>query len=212
MRTFRSVAMLAGILWCLFSGALSAAESVRLRPLPAPEGLFEKREGAALITPEPGQVVVVGRVDDGVFAIENIDQVTMAAPDGRRIALNIEAESIRLSEFDEIVSLRYFFSVRAEEIAAGGTYEFQWGRGVRAANRRVGAVVFDAAHRASFREMAAAPAGSPAARTQLASVEVEAVSGAEYYFLWYLLPMALIFVILTMRKIYGSHGDDSTAA
>jgi len=85
---------------------------------------------------------------------------------------------------------------------------FRWGPDVQAENVRVAAFALDAAQPQlyrGFRPQRQAAAGP--LDTQVASIEVIADSSAEYHFLWYLLPMGVIFLLLSVRKVRARHSS-----
>ena len=162
----------------------------------APEG------AAANARPDDGDVLIFGRLDHPDFRVDDLSQLAVVAPDGRRLPLHIDESSVFV-EFDSIVSVEFFFLVEpAEAVPGGEPFKAVWGPGVRSENQKVPSIALDPATRDRVlqfvwrRDRDDAPAG-----TSVATIEVIADSTAEYYFLLYLLPMALIFILLTIRKI-----------
>lgn len=183
----------------------AATQSVEIELAPLREELLD-REGPPVI-PEAGRLLVVGRFDDPRLGIENINQITVLTAGGRQLPLQIESDSIYF-EFDRIVSLRFFFTVDGSET---GSLSIQWGPDVRAQNAKVKQLALDPAHRDLYREFRWRPRESaPKEESSVASIEVIADSSAEYHFLWYLLPMAVIFVLLTIRKASGRYPVDQS--
>ena len=190
-------------------GAPAPAGSVALALVEASDALFPG--GPANAVPPEGQVLVCGRFDDPGFAIEEINQITVVAPDGRRAPLTIEGSSL-FREFGRIVALRFSFLVSAAEAEGAKPFTLRWGPEVRAENALADCIVPDAARRTHYREFRPRPSGEAPAGANIGTIEVIADSSAGYHFLWYLLPMALIFALLTIRKIRARHTPDSTAA
>ena len=209
MLSWRHALAVAVAAWAAFA----FGETVPLDIGPAEEALLQAAaEGAEPLQVSEDRVLVVGRVDDPRFSVPGIDNITILAPDGTPVPLRIEKPSL-FYEFDEIVSLRCAFEARREDIAGVRDFVLKWGADVQAANRLVPAFALDEAAREGVMQFRRRPSASgPPAGSSVATIEVVADSSAEYYFLWYLLPMAVIFIILTLRKILSRHADDSTAS
>jgi hypothetical protein len=159
---------------------------------------------AEALRPDPGQVLVCGRFDPPGFYVDDVNQLTVFGPDGRPLPLTVDASSLFV-EFDQIVSLRVCFAL-PEAVADAADLELRWGPDVRAENLQVPALALDAAQPQLYRGFRIRrQAGAGTGDTQVASIEVIADSSAEYHFLWYLLPMGVIFVLLTIRKIRARH-------
>ncbi len=190
----------------LATNQLPAAESVNLDFLPASEALFLKSpESTPLAFPEKGHVLAAGRFDDGAFAIDTIDQITVVAPGGRQVPLAIDNTSI-YREFGQIVSLRFYFSVPLSALAsAGGNYALKWGPDVAAQNKLVAGLALDPARPTAYRTFS----WFRGQEVSVATIKVIADSRADYYSLWYLLPMGLIFVLLTIRKFRADNHDSN---
>ena len=156
--------------------------------------------------PGPGELAVLGTFVHPLLSIRDISEITVIAPDGHQVPLSIELSSI-FFEFDRIVSLRFFFLIGESEASAEARpFVIQWGPGVKADNAKVNRIVLDPGRCPLYREFRWRETGSASSQSRsVATIEVIADSSAEYHFLWYLLPMALIFAILTIRKIRASH-------
>jgi len=181
-----------------------AAESVRLEILPATGEMLAATGAGDPLLPAPGQVLVCGRFDDPSFSVDDLSRLAVVLPDGRQVALRIDAAS-KFLEFDRIVSVRFCFALDEEAAQAGGL-TLRWGPDVRAENAEVDRFVLDPSRPElyrGFRWQREAAAGGDA--TQVATIEVIADSTAEYHFLWYLLPMGVIFLLLTIRKARARH-------
>ena len=196
----------------------AAAESVNLRLVPATDALFvsdsaaRARPDPSVIRPAQAQVAVVGRIDHPRLSLSDVSRVTVIGPDGNAVPLRVESRSLFI-EFDRIVSMRLCFFARSEDVAAGRPFVLKWGTDVQAENVKAERLAFDAAQRERVREFRWRPEpSSPAAAANVTTIEVIADSSAEYHFLWYLLPMALIFVLLTIRKIQARDRTDSAAS
>jgi hypothetical protein len=185
---------------------VGAAESVRLQLEPVQVDPFAAPAGEAVARPAEGMVLVVGRFDHPDFRVADANQLEVLAPDGRRIPLLVDSTSVFM-EFDRIVSLRLAFEVPAAEAGDGaGDFRLRWGPDVVSLNVMAWSLEIDPAHLDAYRGFTwSEPAGALGDDTQFASIEVIADSTAEYHFLYYLLPMALIFTLLTIRKIRARH-------
>jgi hypothetical protein len=185
---------------------VTAAESVRLLLQPAFVDPFAAPAEGPFIEPADGGILVVGRFDRPDFGIADVTQIEALAPDGRQLPLRIDAGSVCM-EFDRIVSLRLAFeATEAEAEDAPGEFTLRWGPEIAGPNASVESLAIDPARLDSYRGFTwAEPAGALGDDTQFASIEVIADSTAEYHFLYYLLPVALIFTLLTIRKIRARH-------
>ncbi|MFH0964236.1 MAG: hypothetical protein V2A58_09520 [Planctomycetota bacterium] len=190
-----------------------AADALPLELQPLGQNLATDEGRAPTAVPGPGEIIALGRFDAPGLAIDDIRQVTVLAPDGRTLPLHVETPSIFV-EFDKIVSLRFFFVAGVADLAASPKpFLLKWGTNVRADNVEVARIVLDPARKEAYREFRwrpQAPAVPPEA--SIARIEVIADSHAEYYFLWYLLPMALTFLLLTIRKIRANRPTDRSAS
>lgn len=190
----------------LFLAALprpaGAAETVYLDfSRPADPSWFDAPATSPAVAPPDGLVVVGACFNDSRFAVDSLNQITLKAPPGWQIPLTIDRSSV-VTEFNRIVSLRFYFMISQTDAAdAPGAYTLRWGPDVVATNTVVPGFVFDRSAAAACRELSWQAKPSESAESSLASIEVIADSHARYYSLWYLLPMALIFLLLTLRKI-----------
>jgi hypothetical protein len=214
VRAVRCVLLGALALLAPLAAAAAGEDSLRLVVEAAGEDLFmEPATGGERLDPGPGRAACLLRYDR--FELESTDQVTVIAPDGEAVPLVIETCSI-FEEFNEIiVGLRLYFVVPEGRARPGeDVYELKWGPEVSATNSRVERLFLDPDLCDRYRALRAAPAGGEDSTT--ASIVIIADSSADYHFLWYLLPMAMIFALLTVRKVLAGAGGleadgDSTA-
>lgn len=212
------IALLLALLSVTFAAQAFAVESAKLDLFSAGDHLFESGEKPTAVPNEPGQVLVVGRCEGPGFAIDEVSQVELISPGGRRLALHVEEARIYRDPVadNKIVSLSvYFLAAKSDLTPAAGNFELRWGPGVKAPNKKVAAIVLDPAKRDSYREFRRRkPPPGADGDGQSSALWVIADSKADYYFLWYLMPMALIFVLLTVRKLRGgsSASDDGKAS
>lgn len=176
-------------------GRAVAAESVEYEIAPAGDELFS--EGAAPEpAPGPGLCLVVFRYSR--FSAADISQITVTAPDGRALPLAVEPLFV---EFGKIADARLAFTLPEAEARVGnGPFTLKWGPDVAARNAKAEKLLPDPARREAYRSLRPRP-GANGPGGNVATLEVIADSSAEYHFLWYLLPMALVFVLLVVRKL-----------
>jgi hypothetical protein len=178
--------------------AAAGEESLRLVVEAAGDDFFlVPATGGERLDPGPGRCACLLRFDR--FAMETTDRVTVIGPAGNQVPLVIESSSI-FEEWGRIVGLRFYFVVPEDRARPGrDSYLLKWGPEVSATNSRVERLRLDPALRDSYRALRAAPADGEEGTT--ASIVVIVDSSADYHFLWYLVPMALIFALLTIRKL-----------
>jgi hypothetical protein len=144
---------------------------------------------------------VIGGFTSPLFSIPAINNVAVYDANSRQIRLVIEESSIH-REFDDVSEIRFAFEIDKKALAAGQP-KLKWGSDVSANNVLVEKIPIDAANRERYRtfaweELPPEENCSP----QTATLEVIVDDQANLYFLWYLLPMALIFGLLVLRKLY----------
>ncbi len=180
-----------------------AGDSAMLVVRPASEGFFRN----ALAGTDPmlegldESVMVVGAVNAPSFGVENVRQMALYDADGKPIPLIIDTSSL-YSEFDDgnIDSLRIAFA-SSEAILGKGALRLEWGAGVLAENREVERIRIYREHKDRYRtfDWRDQSKGDGAGKFA-ATLEVIVDDEADMYYLWYLLPMALIFILLFIRK------------
>lgn len=206
--TKRFASALAVLATVLFLSSAAFAGEVLLEPLAAESALpaadqLPPAEGGAELTlaPEPGTRIVLGNFTQADFAVERPDQIQLADSAGNQIPLFLDASGTG-REFDKIVAVRLAFRIPAET-APGAAFTLRWGDGIQGQVRELRNLALapeTAGNWAGFR-WRAADGAKPAGDLSVASVEIVADSNANYYSLWYLLPMALLFILLTVRKM-----------
>jgi len=164
-------------------------------------------EALAALTVPPATVVaagrasllVVGTFSHPAFAVPGIANVRLVDGAGQPLPLVVEKASL-FAEFDEINSMRFAFELPPAALGSG-LPRLEWGREVQGQNRLVERLAVDAGDSARVRTFVSKAGASPgSAQPQFATVEVVADSHADTYYLWYLVPMALIFALLGVRK------------
>ncbi len=184
-------------------GAAWAGDSAMLIVRPASEGIFRN----ALDGADPGLqgredgVMVVGTINAPSFGVESVRQMALYDAAGKLIPLLIDTSSL-YSEFDDenIDSLRIGF-MASEAILGKGALRLEWGDGVLAENREVDRIRVYREHKDRYRtfDWRDQPKGDDGEKFAT-TLEVIVDDVADMYYLWYLLPMALIFILLFVRK------------
>jgi len=148
-----------------------------------------------------GSVVVVGRLDMPYFAVEDAKQVAVYDADGKPVPLWVETSSL-YSEFDDgTINMMQIAFTMPEASIERGPLRLSWGDSVASESRMVDQIPLYLQSKDRYRtfECEAQPRGNDAANFS-SSVVVIVDDKADIYFLWYLLPMVLIFVLLFVRK------------
>lgn len=187
----------------LLAAHATLAGEARLEIRDIPEG-FSIATGDGpntLPAPAAGTFLVAGSFGPADFAVADPAQVRALDADGRVLPLAVESATL-LAEFGEISGMRIAFELPAESLARG-LPRLEWGADVTNVTRLVDRFVLPAAAMpAAVRTftIAAAAGSAPEGPPQFATLEVIADSRADTYYLWYLLPIAMVFALLAVRK------------
>ena len=192
---------LAGLLLGLSTG-LQAAQRVELAVTTVPEE-FARQTAADTGTVAGVQAIsflVVGTIRWPSFAVPGVTNLQVTDARGQPLPLIVDRSSL-FFEFGELRSVRVAFELPVAALAAG-LPRLAWGPDVNASNRVVARLSLAARDRPRLRTFTA-QADTPAGRSepQFAAVEVIADSQADRYYLWYLLPVAVLFGLLAARKV-----------
>ncbi len=154
--------------------------------------------------------MAVGLLSGNGFEVTDLAAIAVTDAAGDALPVTVDRSSAFL-EFDAYVAARIAFPVPADAAETGATFRIRWGptAGAEATVVDRFAVPADGARAFGFRP-AAADGPDPAASA--AELVVIADREAEYYSLWYLLPMALIFVLLTIRKMRSRDGNAAASS
>ena len=202
-RTMRVHQCVCWLLILLVGGIAQAADSADLQLLPAPDDFFAIGEETPNPAPPEGKVLVFGLFNHPRLSIAGVENIIALNTDGTPIPLTIETNSI-FYEFDRIVSLRFSFLVDAEQADDPETrFTLSWGNDITAKNMEVSKIILDPEARMRIRRFQWGNADLGGEAAQISRIEVIADMTAGYHFLWYLLPMAMIFALLTIRKLYS---------
>lgn len=190
---------------CL-AAATAAAGSISLKiGEPAdPAAWAPKHTPGALCPAAPGSWLVVGRVALPGFAVAGPNQIRLEEAGGRPIPLVVESGTF-YREFGDIAGLRIAFEFDPASLA-NGLPRLVWGPEVSVSNRVETAIWFapEAAGRVRSFTLQEATATAEDEAAQFATIEIIADSNADHYYLWYLLPMGMIFTLLLIRKQWTS--------
>ena len=118
---------------------------------------------------------------------------------GKTVDLTIESDSI-VEEFGEMISVRFAFVARPSELASDG-WTIEWGDDLQNEWKETRSFVLSSDRASDYREGRFDTQGGPKGETSATEIEIIADSSADYYSLWYLLPMAVIICVLTVRKL-----------
>lgn len=187
--------MAAGICMLVFSYGIYASDSLTLIPLEMNDKLLALLAGKDDPVPA-GCLRFIGNFNEQSFSIPSLNNITVKNSSGSQIPLKIEESSL-IEEFGSTVSLWLSFDVPAVELSQDKPLTIEWGTDVSALNSRVKSMKADIAASDSYRTFTWRKKND---KSSFATIEVIADSSANYYFLWYLLPIAVIFIAMTVRK------------
>jgi hypothetical protein len=151
--------------------------------------------------PPPNTLTVIGLFSDPAFEVDSIRNVVLFDAAGRKIPLRVESASI-YREFDDegINSMRIAFEIHKDAWEIGPP-KMVWGPDVSAENVEVEKIIIDPARKDRYRTFAWEAISTGDSGAQVASLEVIVDDRADVYYLWYLLPIVLIFGLLILRKV-----------
>jgi len=198
MRGASVLGMAAAVVFCAARAASAEVRTLVLKPV---DDAFWSRFEAAPLDPapatQPRSLVACGRVEDPAFAVDSLDRVRVVDADGGPVPLTIDRRSI-VREFGRIVA--FDFQFRAAE-GPSGSYRLEWGQAVSGQATEVDRLTVDPSRRELYRvAVVEAPAAGAGGEGSVATIEIIADSKANYYFLAYLLPMAVLLGVLGVRK------------
>jgi hypothetical protein len=178
-----------------------AAEQVALQ-IVAPDDIDLVSTGAP-VPADPRSIVVFGSLDGPNFSVSSPNEVTVVGPHGASPPLSVEQKSI-FRDLDRIVSMRFAFIV-PQELLTSGTFHVKWGNDVQVANTVGEKLALASVQRDRVRQFRLITAPRASAEPSDATIEIVADSHADYYFLWYLLPISVVFALLTFRRLHDGH-------
>ncbi|MDX9702342.1 MAG: hypothetical protein RBU23_04755 [Candidatus Auribacterota bacterium] len=179
-----------------------AKADVMLTLHPVSESFFEDAlSGTDPCLPAEGGLIVIGTFSDPLFAVSGVNSVSLFDSDGNRVALTAERSSL-YSEFDdgEINSMRIKFILPSNESGIP-VLRLTWGDTVSSDNSMVDSLAVYDGNKDSYRHFTWRPQPDGDDSTSYsATLDVIVDNKADTYYLWYLLPVALIFTVLLVRR------------
>ena len=197
---------------CFLAGiipTLTATDSVNLIIEPACEKQFQEK-GPSQIVPHSGEVLVIGQFQKSSFVIHDINQLTVLGPDGNQIPLTFNTSKNVVEFGKNIVAVQFAFAIKESSLTAGENHRLTWGNDIKANNQKVAKMTFDPSKKNLYRQFRWKAPTAPV--QSFASIAVIADQNANYYSLWYLLPMTLVFALLTLRKIRARRSSHPLAS
>lgn len=189
-----------------------ASESAVLVVRAAPDDFFTDAVTDDSQTHEhrDGYITVIGLINMPSFSIAQIGNVTVRDARSRQIQLVVDSLSI-YREFDDINQMRVAFQISEEALAAGSP-TLVWGPDITADNIEIDRILVDGTSRERYRTFSWEEcAGGVNQNSQVATIEVVVDDTADLYYLWYLLPMGLIFLLLALRRLRIDRSPETTA-
>jgi hypothetical protein len=199
------IIVLCALLLLLYTAAAAEAGSVFLAITPVPDDFYESALGGSdpELADREGGLLVTGILNPPGFSIANTSNVVLYDAANTSIPVLIDKSSI-YSEFDEdeINSMRIAFIID-EKVLESGTLRLEWGPDVSGPNREVDGIAIYSGDTGRYRAFSVEekPSGDDGS-SYVATLEVIVDDYADIYYLWYLLPMVLIFGLLLVRKAF----------
>jgi len=176
--------------------------------MPASPGLFETYAAGARVKPPPGCLLLVGKMDSPSFSIDEINQLTAILPSGKIVPLHIDERRV-LREFGKIISMEFYLAASETEFSESNSLVIlRWGSNIAADNVLVRDFSLEPAQIGQCRVLGQPTQGASSeeeGNAASASIQVIADKRASYIPLWHLLPMALIFVLLSVAGFQKKH-------
>lgn len=199
---------LAAALWMslLFAESAAAVESVTLQLLPAERALFESADHGYPCEPGRDEIAIVGLFNCPRFAAAEVGNVSLTTASGEAIPLLIDERSV-LREFGRIISFRLCAVIPARLLENDKAPELilKWGDDVSGRNQLVAGFRLDPERAESYRGFvwkdAGPRPGDDGEPTKELTITLTAKRGAELHKYWYLIPLAVLFLLLSVRRI-----------
>lgn len=194
----------AALLALLLSASISSGAMVDLKiGEPSDPATLPLASDASIVPSNDAVWLVFGRLTGFDFAVENPENLRVLDGAGNMLPLTVETNTV-FREFGEIIAVTLAFELDPRTLAKGNP-SAEWGPEVQGNISLVDAISFP---ENAFKQIQAftpdAGGSSTAEATQFATIEIIADSQADKYYLWYLLPMGVIFVLLLIRKRWTS--------
>ncbi len=199
-----------GIAGHLFFGGMARAENlVELRLTESPRHAFplpSEPDAAPALPFGTESVWVVGRFSLPDFSVADPNRIALQKTTGEPLEWIVETDTL-FREFDEIVAFGLAFRLPASEAEAGTTIYLRWSDAPISEPRPVDRITIGdsaSSHLLGF-TVAQPPDDANDTFRPVASIRVIADSTVDYSFLGYLLPMGILFTLLTLRKIRANY-------
>ena len=193
------------ICFSVFIAAAFAEEaSVVLTIKPVPEDFFDKASDGHCpdLDVKDDTVLVVGTFNPPTFSVKSTNNIELFAVDGSSIPLVIDKSSL-YSEFEGagINSLRFEFSISGKDLGKGAL-TLRWDEAIAGSNREIERIEIFRDDKERYRTFSWEEKPKNVEGPYVATIEVIVDDYADAYYLWYLLPMALIFSLLFIKKAF----------
>lgn len=181
-------------------------QSLLLFIKPVEDDFFQSAQAGTdpLLTSNAEGKIVIGTINPPELSVQDISHIALYDAAGRLVPLQVEKSTV-YSEFDdsEINGMRIKFVATDTQIV-DGAFRFVWGGDVSSPNNSfVDRFVIYDGDRQSYQTFTweKQPHGDDAG-TYSATLEVIVDDQADTYYLWYLLPLGLIFGLLLVRRLF----------
>lgn len=157
-------------------------------------------ETPSFVPHNPQGWIVYGRFQPPHLSVGSLDRIGATDGLGRPLPLVIETNTLT-REFGEIVGLTFALELPPESLDAG-PLRIEWGNALQRSNPTVARLSFSPVSAQKVRRFSLTRSEPSGEETRLGTISIIADSRADYYFWWYLLPMAVVFALLAINKIW----------
>ena len=145
--------------------------------------------------------LVIGTINDPSFFVSGFDKVMAFDAGGQPLSLIIDRSSV-YSEFDDgnINSMRIAFLIDSPTLQ-GRSVRLTWGENLNATNQAVEQIKIYENSLDRYRTFLwESKSQQENTESYAASLEIIVDDQADIYYLWYLLPLVILFILLIVRK------------
>jgi hypothetical protein len=145
--------------------------------------------------------LVIGTINDSSFSVSGFNKLIAYDAAGQPLSLIIDRSSV-YSEFDDgnINSMRIAFLIDSPTFQ-GGSVRLSWGESLNATNQVVEQIKIYENSLDRYRTFLwESKSQQENTESYAASLEIIVDDQADIYYLWYLLPLVILFVLLIVRK------------
>ncbi|MFC1566656.1 hypothetical protein ACFL4A_02320 [bacterium] len=160
--------------------------------------LQNTNQGADPNLKNKNDIQIIGKINLSNFAIMDLSNIELLDPNGKKVKLTIDKSSI-YSEFDDeiINSIKISFITIKDTT---GDFRLTWGKKVSSKNNIVPTITLYSDNVSQYRSFSLTASENIDALSYSATIEVIVDNYADKYYLWYLLPIILIFILLFFRR------------